>query len=515
MSDPDLESLPMSWQWSTLSEIAAIKGGLTKGKKRKETDQLYTVPYLRVANVQRGFLDLREIRYIQATETELSQLKLVSGDVLFTEGGDRDKLGRGWIWSEEIEECIHQNHVFRARLYLQELPPKLISLYSNSFGQRYFLGAGKQTTNLASINLTKLSNLPIPLPPLNEQRRIVAKIEALTAHSRKAREALDAIPALLDQFRQSVLAAAFRGDLTADWRAQNPDVEPAEKLLERIRVERRTRWEKQCQQAKEEGLRKPKSPKTDSEAIELTELPKIPKSWCWERLVNVSDLVGGVTKGRKFKDKKTINVQYLRVANVQDGFLDLKEIKQIEVLPEDLGKYQLKYGDILFTEGGDRDKLGRGTVWRNEVDQCIHQNHVYRARLSETSILPEYISLAAKTEYSKDYFFRNASQTVNLASINLTTLGKLPLPIPSTLEQKEICENVREAFTVIENLRRLYQDNVEELSQLDQSILAKAFRGELVPQDPNDEPASVLLDRIRAEREKAQGKKGKGRRKKG
>ena len=89
-------------------------------------------------------MDLEEIRYIQATEDELNQLKLISGDILFTEGGDRDKLGRGWIWAGEIEECIHQNHVFRARLYLQELPPKLISLYSNSFGQKYFLGAGKQ-----------------------------------------------------------------------------------------------------------------------------------------------------------------------------------------------------------------------------------------------------------------------------------------------------------------------------------------------------------------------------------
>ncbi|MEM9008986.1 MAG: type I restriction endonuclease subunit S, partial [Cyanobacteria bacterium P01_F01_bin.86] len=140
------------------------------------------------------------------------------------------------------------------------------------------------------------------------------------------------------------------------------------------------------------------------------------------------------------------------------------------------------------------------------------QNHVYRARLNGVGILPEYISLAAKTEYSKDYFFRNASQTVNLASINMTTLGKLPLPIPSTLEQKEICKKVRKAFVAIENLHQLYHSNVNELSQLDQSILAKAFRAQLVPQDPNDEPASVLLDRIRAEREKGKGAKGKGKR---
>ena len=131
--------------------------------------------------------------------------------------------------------------------------------------------------------------------------------------------------------------------------------------------------------------------------------------------------------------KKTIKALYLRVANVQDGFLDLEDIKDIEILPEDLSKYHLEYGDILFTEGGDRDKLGRGTIWRNEIDECIHQNQVYRARLAGIHILPEYISLAAKTEYSKDYFFRNASQTVNLASINITILGRLPRAIARIL----------------------------------------------------------------------------------
>ena len=190
--------------------------------------------------------------------------------------------------------------------------------------------------------------------------------------------------------------------------------------------------------------------------------------------------------------------------------MDLEEIKEIEVLPEDIDKYRLDYGDILFTEGGDRDKLGRGTIWRNEIEGCIHQNHVYRARLYSSEILPEYISLATKTEYSKDYFFNNASQTVNLASINMTTLGKLPIAIPPIAEQKAICDKVNKAFKILDSLRSSYQLTIEEINQLDRSILAKAFRGELVPQDPNDEPAAVLLDRIRAEREQTSTPKQRG-----
>ena len=332
----------------------------------------------------------------------------------------------------------------------------------------------------------------------------------MTDRSHKARTALEDVPKLIAQFRQSVLAAAFRGDLTADWREKNPDVEPALELLERIKIDRRKRWEEACKISKQNGSRQPKSDKKDSEDIEIKDLEVIPVTWCWEKLVNIADLVGGVTKGRDFKGRTTIHVIYLRVANVQDGFLDLEEIKEIEVLPEDIDKYRLDYGDILFTEGGDRDKLGRGTIWRNEIEGCIHQNHVYRARLYSSEILPEYISLATKTEYSKDYFFNNASQTVNLASINMTTLGKLPIAIPPIAEQKAICDKVNKAFKILDSLRSSYQLTIEEINQLDRSILAKAFRGELVPQDPNDEPAAVLLDRIRAEREQTSTPKQRG-----
>src|SRR4051794_17800227 len=116
MSKNGLSELPPGWVWARLSDIAEIKGGLTKGQKRKPDDFLRTVPYLRVANVQRGFLDLSEVKEIEATDVEVREMKLVPGDVLFTEGGDRDKLGRGWIWRGEILECVHQNHIFRARL---------------------------------------------------------------------------------------------------------------------------------------------------------------------------------------------------------------------------------------------------------------------------------------------------------------------------------------------------------------------------------------------------------------
>src|SRR5437868_1883761 len=110
-----LPKLPPGWCWTSLETIADIEGGITKDQKRRHDGPVREVPYLRVANVQRGYLDLTELKTILATEEEIESLRLCPGDILFTEGGDRDKLGRGWVWNGEVEECIHQNHIFRAR----------------------------------------------------------------------------------------------------------------------------------------------------------------------------------------------------------------------------------------------------------------------------------------------------------------------------------------------------------------------------------------------------------------
>jgi type I restriction enzyme S subunit len=136
---------------------------------------------LRVANVQRGYLDLSVVKHLEIPIEELDRYKLREGDVLMTEGGDWDKLGRAAIWNDEVPDCIHQNHIFRLRSTDQErLLPQWTILFANSrLGRSYFEKASKQTTNLASINMTQLRSCPLPLPPTAEQRRIVAKVGEL------------------------------------------------------------------------------------------------------------------------------------------------------------------------------------------------------------------------------------------------------------------------------------------------------------------------------------------------
>ena len=206
----DLPELPEGWVWARLDAIAALKGGITVDSKRQD-QTARVVPYLRVANVQRGYLDLSEVKTISAPASDIESLRLRLGDILFNEGGDRDKLGRGWIWEDQLADCIHQNHVFRARLVAADVLPKLVSWWGNTFGKDYFQREGKQTTNLASINLTKLSAFPVPLPPLAEQQRIVAEVDRRLTLLRATEDQVDANLQRAECLRQSILSAAFSG----------------------------------------------------------------------------------------------------------------------------------------------------------------------------------------------------------------------------------------------------------------------------------------------------------------
>lgn len=226
-------ALSGDWPWTTLGEIAAIAGGVTKDSKRQGDPAFVEVPYLRVANVQRGFLDLAEVSTIRVPGEKAKALELIPGDVLFNEGGDRDKLGRGWVWSGEIPRCIHQNHVFRARVN-GDFDPRFVSWHGNTFGQRWFEQNGRQTTNLASINLTTLKRFPVPAPPLEEQRRIVAEIERELSIIDALHSATEVAMRRSAALRRSILGQAFNGKLVR----QDPSDEPASVLLGRIGAER-------------------------------------------------------------------------------------------------------------------------------------------------------------------------------------------------------------------------------------------------------------------------------------
>ncbi len=166
--------VPSHWKTQLLEGVARVQTGVAKGR-RLNGAQTVSLPYLRVANVQDGFLDLSEIKYIELAESEVDRYRLQAGDVLLTEGGDFDKLGRGFVWHGQVPDCVHQNHVFAVRSDPQVMLPEFLAyLVQSSYGKAYFLSVAHRTTNLACINSTKLKQFPALLPDLEEQERIVA-----------------------------------------------------------------------------------------------------------------------------------------------------------------------------------------------------------------------------------------------------------------------------------------------------------------------------------------------------
>lgn len=174
------------------------------------------------------------------------------------------------------------------------------------------------------------------------------------------------------------------------------------------------------------------------------------KMICWpvETLEMVADIGSGVTKGRKFNGAETVDVPYIRVANVQDGRLNLADVKTISIRPDEVAKYALLPGDLLMTEGGDPDKLGRSAIWNGEVEGCVHQNHVFRVRPHQDKVLPEYLCAVSSSSHGKGYFLSVAKRTTGIASINRTQLGRFPVPLPPLDEQRRIVDILSHAASI-------------------------------------------------------------------
>lgn len=207
--DSPVGRIPIGWKHQFLEEVATIQTGVAKS--RKTTGDLIDVPYLRVANVQDGYLDLSEVKTIQIDRSRLERFLLRDQDVLVNEGGDFDKLGRGFIWRNQVEPCIHQNHVFVVRTNQKVLIPMYFNYLSGSqYGKQYYLGCAKQTTNLASLNSSQLKKFPVLLPPLEEQREICKVLESMDTKIERVERRLNNYENLKKSLMQDLLTGKVR-----------------------------------------------------------------------------------------------------------------------------------------------------------------------------------------------------------------------------------------------------------------------------------------------------------------
>jgi type I restriction enzyme S subunit len=289
--------------------------------------------------------------------------------------------------------------------------PYLRNWLESSDAQRQMIGAAV-TGTISNLSLAQVGNLMVPVPSLAEQRQIAEVLDRAEALRAKRRSAL----AQLDTLTQSIFLDLF-GDP-----ATNPKAWPENKSLG-----------------------------------------------------EVADIVSGVTKGRSLQGKSTREVPYLAVVNVQDRFLNMSTVKKIEVTEAEIQQFKLLPDDLLLTEGGDPDKLGRGTLWNGELPECIHQNHVFRVRLKSTDLHPLFLNWLVGSSRGKRYFLRSAKQTTGIASINMTQLRGFPLLIPPINLQREFACRV----TAVERLNIVSRASLAGVDALFAVMQHRAFRGEL------------------------------------
>ena len=337
-------------------------------------------------------------------------------------------------------------------------------------------------------NKTDLSRFPLPIAPLNEQRRIVEKIETLFARLDWGEEAIRQTQKLLARYRQSILKAAVTGELTADWRAERQgQLEHGRDLLARILETRREQWQ---------GRGKYKEPT----APDTTDLPDLPEGWVWGTL---DQLVSGKARAMqsgpfgsnlKHSEFQDTGVLVVGIDNVRDGHFSMgseNRISHDKYL--ELEKYAARAGDLLVTVMAS---LGRTCVIPDDLEVAIITKHVYRISMERSLVLPEFYNTLLQTEWcSRRYMFENA-QGQTRPGLNSSILRSLPVPVFPLEEQIEICRVLDVKLTFAAKVKELIAQELKRSASLRQSILKQAFAGKLVDQDPSDEPASALLARI-------------------
>lgn len=334
-----------------------------------------------------------------------------------------------------------------------------------------------------AIHERELLKLTIPLPELANQKILVKRLKSFERFYNTFKTELTVRTAYLDSLRHLIVEKAVKGHFNL----QNLSDGSASDIIDAIQVEK----EKQIAAG---TLKREKN----TFPIVVNEMPfQVPLNWAWAKLGDISYIKSGVTLGKVYKSD-VVHMPYLRVANVQRGFLDLKTVKEISISKDDAGKYRLENNDLLIVEGGDFDKVGRCAIWHQEIKNCIHQNHIFRLSLP-TGIDHRWGELYINSKVARKYFESCSKQTTNLASINKTQLVNLNFPIPPLKEQIRILSKVSDLQRKLDNLFLLASQQSSDLESLLQTFLKETFSYPLeasnvqIRNSQTDENEGVLL----------------------
>lgn len=494
----DANRLPPGWVWADMADLAEVGTGTTPNRGNSRYWQNGSIPWVTSTAVNQLFVtDTAE--HVSPQALEETNLRIYPKHTLLVALYGEGKT-RGKVTELLIEATINQ------ALAALELcsPAAECRAYIKAFLQSHYSALRKQAAGgmQPNLNLGLVRKIRVPVAPLNEQYRIVNKLDELLSDLDAGVSSLERARANLKRYRAAILRAAVTGELTAEWRAANPNVEPATKLLDRILTERRRKWEVD-QRAKFDATGKPPPKNWQSKYIEPSQpdtshLTELPVAWCWAKLDQlISYLRNGYFQSPAPLDS---GVRLLRINAVRPMRVDLSECRYLPP-SEGLNEYLIENGDLLFTRyNGSVDLLGVAGMVRGCYEKVIHPDKLIRVKAVLSTPLPNYLELACNTGESRRHMVSRARTTAGQTGISGGDIKDMPVPLPPLAEQAIILTEIEQRLSVIAATENYIAASLKRAARLRQSILKDAFAGRLVPQDPNDEPASVLLERIRLTR---------------
>lgn len=382
--------LPREWTADRLKDVAIINGSALPAN----TDPDYEFDYLEISNVNhRGVVDrqaIERLRYEDAPSRARRRVR--QGNTIVS--SVRPNLQAVAFIDASLSTLVCSTGFNVVEPLECKLGPKFAYYSLISEATRQYFEATAKGVGYPAVDDKDFDSVVIPLPPQPEQARIAAYLEASCA----------AIDAAVEAKRRQIDAlGGLQRDVIQRAVTRGLELNP-------------TLW-----------------------ATGNVWLTEVPSGWELVCLKRISTTQTGLTLGKEYAGELIVR-PYLRVANVQDGHLSLEDVTTIEVPPDVARRVALRPGDVLMTEGGDLDKLGRGTIWQGEIAACLHQNHIFAIRCFRHKLLPEFLAYLTASQFGRDYFEATGKRTTNLASTNSTKVGLFPIPRPSIGEQREICD---------------------------------------------------------------------------
>lgn len=427
-----LGQVPEHWQVKRLKFIATVQTGVAKGKDNVGRDTI-EVPYLRVANVQDGYLSLDDVTTIEIPREDLPRYSLKPGDVLMNEGGDFDKLGRGHVWQGEIEPCIHQNHVFAVRP--AKVPPHWLNAFTGSqTAQFYFMGRSKQSTNLASISSSNVMELPVVVPPDDELPTVLAYLDRETARLDALIEKKTRFIELLREKRQALITHAVTKGLDpnvkmkgsgVEWLGEVPehwDMSPLKRLVSSISQG----WSPECE-------------------------ARIPEDGEWG-VVKVGCVNGGVFRPEESKALPT----------------------EMEPRPE----LSLKAGDVLISRANTRELVGSCAVVARDYPNLLLCDKLYRVGCSER-VTSDFLAALVTVYGRRAVEIEATGASSSMVNIAQSVILDLLVAVPGTDEQVEIISRISAATNRIERLREKTERSIDLLKERRSALITAAVTGQI------------------------------------